>query len=178
MKAFRKKDIKLLKELIGSSFWHLCRQHMNGLCNMDDMYLLSFSNGISIHIICTLRIISADKILLNTSDEAFTPEYDEYDYCLPNDANCHENNLLDRNLTIVKILLTGKKVIDVIISTLGDVAIEFENGVKIQFFVDAQFNGEFYRIIDKDGNHFIVGYENEKIVFEKYSADQQKEHRP
>lgn len=169
-KIFKKKYLSFLKALVGCRCINISRKNMQNAFGMDDMYIFTFNNLYSLHVISTVRIVINDKIILNTSDEATTASYDEWKKSFTGKEQYCCDNLLYYTLRRSMILLYNSIISSVNISSLGDIELVHNNGLKIQILIDAQYNGEYYRIIDENMRQYVVGYSDGRIIYEDFNA--------
>ncbi len=133
----------------------------------DDIFVFNFSNGYSLHVACFVKISQFNEIILTTTDQYTTPKYEKMKQYDEDDFIRHA--LLRKTITRSKRILQNAMIVNIGISEVADLNIEFDNGTNIKIILDCQQeNYEYYRLFDstvEDSEPTVVGFKSGDIAF-------------
>lgn len=133
----------------------------------DDIFVFNFSNGYSLHVACFVKISQFNEMVLTTTDQYTTPKYEKMKQYDEDDFIRHA--LLRKTITRSKRILQNAMIVNIGISEVADLNIEFDNGTNIKIILDCQQeNYEYYRLFDStvdDSESTVVGFKSGDIAF-------------
>lgn len=175
-RRFNSEDLNIIREIIGSSISDIFYQPVKDLISSDNMFVINFGEKCiySLHVFCFLRIRDENEIILTSSDEYFSNDFMQLNSKVYDSRDEFEKSLLFITIKTVKSRLKGSIIRSVTINNIGDIIIQFDNGIQMEIIPDCMFQDyEYYRFFNtkKFSPHYIVGFLNGLIVF-----GQQDEH--
>ena len=175
-KEFESSDLSCLEDVLGKKLDDIFLVPVAGLLSEVDMFVINFGENLEVrfHVFAAIRVIEKNKILLTSSDYYFDKDrnllsLDEQEITR---KNGFQNTLLEQNINNLKVVLKDSVVIRANSNSIGDIFLEFSNGVVIEIRINAIYNDfECYRIIigtEENNVHHFVEYNNGKLL---YSAE-------
>ena len=151
----------MIEQLIGKRFNSIwCAADMLCLDVGDEIHIEDADVAeFSLHIQCPWRFVRESEILLASRDmyEPADPGAPDSWYDEHADGRVDEATLLVSGLPAFHKKMAGCGVSAAFVSPLGDLKIEFSNGVRFETFAPCSRKGEFWRVIDfRTGVHFIA----------------------
>lgn len=144
------------------------------------IYVFNFGEGIeySLHVECFLRIRKGNEIILTSSDPYYAPNWAPLSTAIYKKEQKHPKGRSLISSSIQNVLfMTQSAYVEVIdLNELGDLLIQFNNGVKIEILVDRMAqNEEFYRFFKYETDncndpHYIIKFLEGKIILESSGA--------
>lgn len=184
-KSNQLRDITDLHEIINQEISDIFYVPTSGMISDSNMFVINFGKdaNYSLHTFTLLRVVYKNQIILTSTDEFFSVNYEPLTTEDISKQKMFEKTLLHKNIKRVKKLLSNLTVSHIGVSDLGDVTIDFDKDISIQIILDCLSNNhEYYRFIIFKENivyHHVLKFENKTIVYEvEYSSDGLNEKKP
>lgn len=152
----------------------LIGEKMHSLYKRLGIFILCFGDSPQyvLHIECFFRVRLGKKLIMTCNDEYYASNWDELTpkELKKSQKNGYKNSLLEKNFQLLMSLTKNSTITSVEISEIGDLFLSFDNGVRIEIFVDNMGqNNEFYRFFkyQDDSSHYIVKHLQGKIILQK-----------
>lgn len=173
MKKFEINDLEYMQILVEKKLKDIFYQPVNEILSEENMLVFNFGNTIefSLHVFCFCRIIMDGKILLTSSDEYFDENYNKLSLNKYNKAlqNKFKNTLMTKNCLLVKNILKKAIVKELLVNSVADIRIIFDNNVILEIIPDCLYSGyEYYRFFKYkcDDRHIVVMCKDGEIILE------------
>ena len=116
-------------------------------CNLACLCFAHENDEINLHIQCFFRLLHNNKVILSSEDMGYCHEnIDDQDF----DWSTPGKSIYDIDLKNNKDFICSTPVKSAEQNETGDLLIEFENGLKLEVFIDSTREWEKYRIFDDD----------------------------
>lgn len=112
----------------------------------DDIFVFNFSNGYSLHVACFVKISQFNEMVLTTTDQYTTPKYEKMKQYDEDDFIRHA--LLRKTITRSKRILQNAMIVNIGISEVADLNIEFDNGTNIKIILKYMICTKSIKVIE------------------------------